>query len=191
MKLVRTHKLFDSSVFAADFRLLRDQSGQYLLDHTSGRCDHFTCSEIPIMQALMSSKSCLIVAESRGIGELLNFCVAGVFVHSDDAIGTKRFGVSEQYGNRYIPLMEYQKTSKSYSFSYDRLLTTIVGDGAAAQPFSLSLCYNAYPTFIEYYAFTQAMSLLKDDQIVVLRGVNLAKNRGLLEGVLRLGLQVT
>ena len=57
-------------------------------------------------------------------------------------------------------------------------------------PFS-SLCYNAYPTFIEYYAFTQAMSLLKDDQIVVLRGVNLAKNRGLLEGVLRLGLQVT
>ena len=37
----------------------------------------------------------------------------------------------------------------------------------------------------------RAMSLLKDDQIVVLRGVNLAKNRGLLEGVLRLGLQVT
>lgn len=87
MKLVRTHKLFDSSVFAADFRLLRDQSGQYLLDHTNGRCDHFTCSELPIMSALMTSKSCLVVAESRGIGELLNFCVAGVFVHSDDAIG--------------------------------------------------------------------------------------------------------
>lgn len=91
MKLVRTHKLFDSSVFAADFRLLRDQSGQYLLDHTNGRCDHFTCSELPIMSALMSSKSCLVVAESRGIGELLNFCIAGVFVHSDDAIGYRPF----------------------------------------------------------------------------------------------------
>ena len=112
MKLVRTHKLFDSSVFAADFRLLRDQSGQYLLDHTSGRCDHFTCSEIPIMQALMSSKSCLIVAESRGTSQFLRcrcVCSLGrcdrVSVSAHSQTRTKRFGVSEQYGNRYIPLM--------------------------------------------------------------------------------------
>ena len=41
---------------------------------------------------------------------------------------------------------EYQKTSKSYSFSYDRLLATIVGDGAAAQPFSLSMRH--YDVFV-------------------------------------------
>ena len=34
---------------------------------------------------------------------------------------------------------EYQKEFKSYSFSYDRLLSTIVGDGAAPQPFSLMM----------------------------------------------------
>ena len=226
MKLVRTHKLFDSSVFAADFRLLRDQSGQYLLDHTSGRCDHFTCSEIPIMQALMSSKSCLIVAESRGIGELLNFCVAGVFVHSDDAIGYRSLHTHKLEQND----LEYRNSTEIVTFrsckdewtssptgntrrrpNPTRFRTTdsspllwateqlpshsvcrcvITMSSFSTVPFS-SLCYNAYPTFIEYNAFTQAMSLLKDDQIVVLRGVNLAKNRGLLEGVLRLGLQVT
>lgn len=86
----KVHKIYETSVFAADYRVLMNHRREYSIEHVNGRSDHYTCNELSIMNNLLTDKTCLMLAEGRGEGIALQNCADAVYVYYDDAIGYER-----------------------------------------------------------------------------------------------------
>ena len=78
---------------------------QYQLEHVGGFADSHAPSELCMLQELVKQKSCMYLSEGRGHGSVQNRCSYGTYVHYDEVVRNKRFGIATTSGNRFVPIL--------------------------------------------------------------------------------------